>query len=532
MAALVVAERHLWLTLSDIKDLDRVFLLDAPLSPSGLFGEAIGAVVDRHQEAAFQRFLPRCSLAQAPAACWLLIQRGPERVLPSGLPHGGLRSLRPRSPDAYGPGLMRAAPSGEERRSPQYTVPVSPQCPQEIGLLTLPRTVFQGAAISSERTSQFLPPGNVAELGCSPPLRGSLEQLARLSPAGLPFQGTEPAALITPEASLERLVPLVDCLAAWKLLQNVSQWVLHTVERGYRIQFCYPLPRFNSMNPTLVGPEQALVMEREVETLLRKEAIEVVPPRERESGFYSRYFIVPKKDGRLHPILDLRQLNRSVSRLKFKMLTLKQVMSQIKSKDWFVMIDLKDAYFHISIHPSHREFLRFAFGGEAYQYRVLPFGLALSPRTFTKCVDAVLAPLRLHGIRILNYIDDWLILAQSERIAAQHRDVVLAHMEVLGLRLNAKKSAFSITENHLPWCGVGFDHDAGTFVPCSDRVDPRGSQESERRPVTHCQAVSEAAGSDGSCVQLDTYWPAVHETPTVVAQDQGVLPEGKPASHD
>ncbi len=66
--------------------------------------------------------------------------------------------------------------------------------------------------------------------------------------------------------------------------------------------------------------------------------------------------------------------------------------------------------------------------------------------------------------------------------------------------------AFSITENHLSWCGVGFDHDAGTYVPCSDRVDPHSSQESERRPVTHCQTVSETAGSDGSCVQ--------HVTPT------------------
>ncbi len=134
---------------------------------------------------------------------------------------------------------------------------------------------------------------------------------------------------------------------------------------------------------------------------------------------------------------------------------------------------------------------------------------------------------------MLNYIDDWLILAQSEQMAAQHQDVVLAQMKVLGLRLNAKKSVLSpITENHLSWCGVGFDHDAGTYVPCSDRVDPHGSQESERRPVTHCQAVSENAGSDGSCVQCDTYWPAVHETPTVVAQDQGVLPKGKPALHD
>ncbi len=49
--------------------------------------------------------------------------------------------------------------------------------------------VFQGAAVSSERFSQSLPPRNVAELGGSPPLRGSLEQLDRPSPAGPPFQG-------------------------------------------------------------------------------------------------------------------------------------------------------------------------------------------------------------------------------------------------------------------------------------------------------------------------------------------------------
>ncbi len=50
------------------------------------------------------------------------------------------------------------------------------------------------------------------------PLWGSLEQLECPSPAGPPLQGTELAALKTPEASLERLVPLVDYLAVWKLL--------------------------------------------------------------------------------------------------------------------------------------------------------------------------------------------------------------------------------------------------------------------------------------------------------------------------
>ncbi len=72
-------------------------------------------------------------------------------------------------------------------------------------------------------------------------------------------------------------VPLIHFLAAWKFLPNVFQRVLHTVERGYKIQFGSRPPLFNGVFPTLVGPEQDLVMKQEVDTLLRKEAIEVVP---------------------------------------------------------------------------------------------------------------------------------------------------------------------------------------------------------------------------------------------------------------
>ncbi len=84
---------------------------------------------------------------------------------------------------------------------------------------------------------------------------------------------------------------------------------------------------------------------------------------------------------------------------------------------------------HMSILPCHRKFLRFAFGDKAYQYRVLPFSLALSPRSFTKCVDAALVPLRLQGIRIMNYIDDWLILAQSHQLAVRYRDAYVPWWE-------------------------------------------------------------------------------------------------------
>ncbi len=43
-------------------------------------------------------------------------------------------------------------------------------------------------------------------------------------------------------------------------------------------------------------------------------------------------------------------------------------------------------------------------------------------RVFTKVAEAALVPLREQGVRILNYLDDWLILAQSQDQLCEHRD--------------------------------------------------------------------------------------------------------------
>ena len=51
----------------------------------------------------------------------------------------------------------------------------------------------------------------------------------------------------------------------------------------------------------------------------------------------------------------------------------------------------------------HRQFLRFAFRGRHFQFRVLPFGLSLSPRVFTSCFAAALLPLQAQVMKILPY---------------------------------------------------------------------------------------------------------------------------------
>ncbi|KAL0197625.1 hypothetical protein M9458_006165, partial [Cirrhinus mrigala] len=306
---------------------------------------------------------------------------------------------------------------------------------------------------------------------------------------------------------------------------DISPWVIRTVERGYRIQFAHCPPHFNGVVSTFVKPERAHLLTQELQTLLDKGAIEFVPLPNRESGYYSRYFLFSKKDGELRPILDLHGLNCYLRTYKFKMLTIKMIVSQIQLGDWFVTIDFKDACFHIEILQQHRKFLRFAFGGEAYQYRVLPFSLALSPRTYTKCMDAALAPLQLRGIRILNYTDDWLILAQSQ---VHDRDVVLAHLISLELRLNAKKSVLSPAQRttYLEGC-MGLDHNADTAVSCTCQIHSKHPKEHQPRSESYSSLLSKSFKSHDSCIHGDTFGPPAHETISVVAQSQGISSKGQ-----
>src|SRR4029434_5899993 len=92
-----------------------------------------------------------------------------------------------------------------------------------------------------------------------------------------------------------------------------------------------------------VQREQSHFLREEIISLLRKKAISRVPPGEVASGFYSRYFLVPKKDGNYRPILDLRVLNKTLMLLRFRMLTPRRLVQFIRPNDWFITIDRSPA---------------------------------------------------------------------------------------------------------------------------------------------------------------------------------------------
>ncbi|KAL0199767.1 hypothetical protein M9458_002954, partial [Cirrhinus mrigala] len=95
----------------------------------------------------------------------------------------------------------------------------------------------------------------------------------------------------------------------------------------------------------------------------------------------------------------------------------------------------------------------FAFEDRAYRFKVLPFGLALAPQTFTK----------QSGIRILNYLD------QLRDALKKHKCQLLEHLKHLGLMINVLKSKLRPMQN-ITFLGMDLDLANAVFDQLSHLV--------------------------------------------------------------
>ena len=176
-------------------------------------------------------------------------------------------------------------------------------------------------------------------------------------------------------------------------------------------------------------------------TQSEKGAIEFAKPV--VNHFVGHVFLRRKKSGNYRPIFNLKPLNQFVPYEHFKMENMPMLMTMLQLEDWMATLDLKDAYSCILIHPEHRKFLRFWWDNTLFQYRTLPFGLASAPRVFTKLLRPVVAFLRQMGIRLLIYLDDVILLNQSQIGLEKDKLTVLKLLHGLGFVVNLQKSMLS-----------------------------------------------------------------------------------------
>jgi hypothetical protein len=184
---------------------------------------------------------------------------------------------------------------------------------------------------------------------------------------------------------------LKDYASFWKDVLDCSPFVLEAVT-GFRSQFISPPPPLSLPGLRFESPSQRKndhFMNEEVEALLAKGAIEEVPLSPPLS-YISPIFLIPKKDGGMRPILNLKKLNAThLDTPCFRMETVEDVRHALRPGDWATSIDLRDAYFHVPLQPSTRKYMRFGWKGKLFQFLVLPFGLSLAPKVFMSLTRVV-----------------------------------------------------------------------------------------------------------------------------------------------
>jgi hypothetical protein len=110
--------------------------------------------------------------------------------------------------------------------------------------------------------------------------------------------------------------------------------------------------------------------------------------------------------------------------------------------DQAIKLDLKAGYHHFKMAPEARRFLGFQFEGKFYVWNVLPFGLALAPKIFTALISPVIKFLSRQGIRIVDYLDDFLLLAPPHLIL-YHQQVLLDLFQELVSRSTSRNRCSS-----------------------------------------------------------------------------------------
>jgi hypothetical protein len=178
---------------------------------------------------------------------------------------------------------------------------------------------------------------------------------------------------------------------------------------------------------------------------------------------------VPKKTGGHRPIVNLKPLNKFIVYEHFKMENLETVRFLVRKGDWFVKLDLKDAYLTVPVHNSHQKYLRFQWEGRVFQFKCMAFGLAPAPRIFTKLLKVVVAFLRKRGIRHVIYLNDFLIMNESEEGLRANLKTTLNILESLGFLINWEKSTV-IPSKCIEYLGMIVDSDRLSFSLPSAKV--------------------------------------------------------------
>ena len=222
--------------------------------------------------------------------------------------------------------------------------------------------------------------------------------------------------------------------------------------------------------------------------------------------YVSKVFLVPKPGNKWRLVMDFRWLNSHCIERTCKFETLKKLARMARKGDYMFSFDLQDGYHAIGIAPEDRKYFTFNLNGKLLQASALPFGWNASPYVFVKTMKTLVQTLRaptgakdqrdlkelqtqqhssvrssllrraggkqcpgVRGMRVLPYMDDFLVICKTREEALQARTRVMQVLEELGLKRNEGKGHWDVTQR-LEHLGMVVDTAKGLFQVTPSRM--------------------------------------------------------------
>ena len=182
-------------------------------------------------------------------------------------------------------------------------------------------------------------------------------------------------------------------------------------------------------------------------------------------GVYSHLFLVPKPHQRWRPVIDLSRLNTFLLVEKFKM----ETPESIRTSRAMGVVDRPIRCLPSHPHPPKlKEIPQVCHRSQVFQFTFLPFGLATVPQVFTMIVKEVKLMALTRGIRLHQYLDDWLIRSQSQEEAQVNTQAVVDLTQSLGWIINQEKSELKPTQV-FSFVGYEYHLDSALVKPTQER---------------------------------------------------------------
>lgn len=180
-------------------------------------------------------------------------------------------------------------------------------------------------------------------------------------------------------------------------------------------------------------------IDNQINKLIRNEAIEPS-----QSNYNSPIILVPKKsqDGnkKYRLCIDYRRVNKKLIADKYPLPRIDEILDGLGAAKYFSVIDLLSGFHQIPISPESRDITSFSTPSGSYRWKVLPFGLNISPNSFSRMMSLAFSGLTPSACFL--YMDDIIVIGRSIPHHLKNLESIFETCRKYNLKINPTKCQF------------------------------------------------------------------------------------------